>query len=78
MLAPAAFAPNTADNPTPPSPTIKILSPNFNCAVFTTAPTPVKTAHPNKAAISKGISLSIFTKESTDATACAAKPETPK
>ena len=77
-VAPAARAPKMADNPTPPNPTTKMVSPNFSAAVLTTAPTPVMTAQPNKAAISKGMSELIFTKESTEATEYSAKPDIPK
>ena len=78
LLAPAAFAPRIADSPTPPSPITRRVSPNLNSAEFITAPTPVITAQPNKAAISKGKSFSIFIKDSSVATENSEKPDTPK
>jgi hypothetical protein len=53
-LAPASAAPMTAANPTPPSPKTATDAPGSTRAVFTTAPTPVTTAHPNRAAASSG------------------------
>ena len=50
-----------AHNPTPPTPNTATDSPGFTCAVFITAPAPVKTAHPTIQDISVGYSLSIGT-----------------
>ena len=75
--APQATAPSRALRPTPPSPTTATVSPARTFAVFTAAPTPVSTAQPNSAAISCGISASIFTSEWREITACSAKAETP-
>ena len=49
--------------PTPPKPNIATESPGRILAVFITAPTPVITAQPNKAASSRGIDLSIRNSE---------------
>jgi hypothetical protein len=47
-------------------------------AVFSTAPTPVKTAQPNSAASSNGNSGSIFTSDRRDTTAYSANAEQPR
>ena len=49
-----ASAPSRALRPTPPQPKIATLSPGRTLAVFHTAPTPVATAQPTRAATSKG------------------------
>src|SRR4029077_14715511 len=61
--APAATAPSSAARPTPPSPTTATADPALTPAVFTTAPTPVNTAQPNRAASSNGRSESTLTTE---------------
>ena len=48
--APASTAPMTHDSPTPPSPTTATLAPRGTSAVFWTAPTPVVTQQPIRAA----------------------------
>ena len=67
--APASFAPRTTLNPTPPRPTTATDWPGSTFAVLTTAPTPVSTAQPNRAASSSGRSGSIFTQDSRATTA---------
>jgi hypothetical protein len=76
--APAARAPSSAARPTPPSPKTATLSPICTCAAFTAAPTPVRTAQPNSAAISYGMSLSILTADRAETTTCSANAETPR
>ena len=48
--APQSFAASRALRPTPPNPTTATELPARTLAVLTTAPTPVRTAHPNNAA----------------------------
>ena len=50
----ASRAPCTTDSPTPPSPTTSTDCPGSTFAVFRTAPTPVMTAQPTRAACSSG------------------------
>ena len=59
--APAILAPCIAAIPTPPAPTTRTDDPGVTFAVFSAAPTPVVTPQPISAAISRGMSLSIFT-----------------
>src|SRR5690606_341238 len=72
-----AAAPSTAERPTPPSPNTATDSPGRTPAVFTTAPTPVITAQPNRAAMEGGRSGSMRTAERSDTTAYSANPDTP-
>jgi hypothetical protein len=76
--APTATAPRSELKPTPPRPITATLEPADTFAVLITAPTPVKTAHPNKAASSSGYSLSIFTSDLRETVAYSAKAETPR
>ena len=75
--APASLAPRTTLRPTPPKPTTATDWPGSSLAVLTTAPTPVSTAQPNKAASSSGRSGSIFTQDSRATTAWVEKAATP-
>ncbi len=75
--APAACAPSSADNPTPPRPTIATVAPRGMRALLMAAPTPVSTAQPNRAAMSRGSSGSIFTRVPRETTAYSAKQDTP-
>ena len=52
--APAIRAPWIAESPTPPQPITRTDSPGRTFAVFSTAPTPVMTAHPRRATCSSG------------------------
>jgi hypothetical protein len=65
------------ERPTPPRPTTATVEPGSTLAVFTTAPTPVSTAQPNRAACSSGTSGSILTSELREQVAYSAKAETP-
>jgi hypothetical protein len=47
-------------SPTPPVPITTTLLPGFTFAALTTAPKPVMTAHPSRAALSRGKSGGIF------------------
>ena len=60
------------DRPTPPRPTTATVLPGRTCAVLITAPTPVTTAQPNRAAMSSGRVLSITTTEPRSTTAYSA------
>src|SRR3954465_16015669 len=73
----AATAPSSAARPTPPSPITATLEPAWTRAVLMTAPTPVITAQPNRAASSSGSSRSIFTSERRDTTEYSANAEQP-
>ena len=66
--APCNLAPMITDKPTPPAPITTTVSPFFTFARFKTAPTPVVTAQPRSAAISKGIDLSTETQHSSGTT----------
>jgi len=59
----------TAARPTPPSPKIAADSPVGTPAVSITAPTPVSTAQPNRAAVSNGMSGATTTTERRETTA---------
>ncbi len=59
--APASAAPFTADRPMPPQPTTATVEPGSTFAALNTAPTPVITPQPTRAARSSGMSLPIFT-----------------
>ena len=50
VSAPPSFAPMIPFKPTPPKPIMATESPGLILAVLITAPTPVITAHPNRAA----------------------------
>ena len=52
--ASASAAPITTDRPTPPQPITTTDWPRWTAAVFSTAPTPVATAHPISAPTSAG------------------------
>ena len=54
-------APWIAASPTPPAPKTATVEPGSIRAVFSTAPTPVVTPQPIRAARSSGMSSSIFT-----------------
>ena len=75
---PMAIEASRALSPTPPSPTTAILSSSLAFAVLITAPTPVTTPQPKRAACSKGMCLSILTSASLGRTAYSAKPATPE
>ena len=64
-----ARAPSTAHKPTPPKPITATLVPACTRAVFTTAPTPVMTAQPNKDASTGSMPASILTQDRRDTTA---------
>ena len=76
--APAAFAPMTALRPTPPRPKTATEDPGSTRAVLNTAPTPVITAQPNKAASSNGASSGIRMADSCATTVKREKAETPR
>ena len=71
-------AASTAARPTPPSPITATLRPRGIAAVLMTAPTPVITAQPNKAASANGSSGSTRTRDRRDSVAYSAKPDTPR
>ncbi len=73
--APAATAARMADRPTPPQPSTATRSPGRTPAVFHTAPTPVVTAQPTRAAISKGTSSGTGTQDRSGTTQRSAKLE---
>ena len=66
--APASRAPSTALSPTPPAPKTATLLPGRTCAVFSTAPTPVVTAHPINAATASGTASGSGTQHSCGTT----------
>ena len=68
----------SAAMPTPPRPTIMMLSCGRGRAALSTAPPPVSTAQPRTAATSAGMSSSTGTAEARSTTAWVAKPETPR
>ena len=68
----------SAAMPTPPRPTIMMLSCGRGRAALSTAPPPVSTAQPRTAAMSAGMSSSTGTAEARSTTAWVAKPETPR
>ena len=72
FVAPAMAAPCTTFSPTPPQPNTTTTEPGLTRAVLNTAPTPVVTAQPTRAARSSGMPLSIFTRLSTDSVAYSA------
>src|SRR5271170_7631304 len=59
--APAMAAPLTAERPMPPQPITATVEPGSTLAAWNTAPTPVITPQPTRAARSRGMSSSIFT-----------------
>ncbi len=61
--APASLAAITAVSPTPPSPITATDAPGFTLALLNTAPAPVTTAQPKRAARFKGTVESILTKD---------------
>ena len=76
-FAPSRTAPRTLDSPTPPAPKITMPSPAHLPTTFSTAPTPVTTAHPAIAAISDGTSAGTGTRARSETTQYSAKQETP-
>src|SRR5258705_93925 len=78
VLAPATRAPMMALKPTPPIPNTATELPGVTRAVLTTAPTPVTTAQPNKAAVASWTEASIFTSDSCAATVNCENAETPR
>src|SRR5258708_4960946 len=68
-VAPTRFAPISILSPTPPRPTIATELPAGTFAVFTTAPTPVRTAQPNSAASWAGNGESPLMPDGGDTTA---------
>ena len=73
--APAIAAPFTADSPMPPQPNTATVLPAVTLAVLITAPAPVMTPQPTRAARSSGISASIFTTAFSCTSICSAKVE---
>ena len=69
LRAPEATAPRREARPTPPSPITATEDPAGTWAVLNTAPTPVSTAQPNRAASFNGRSLSTLTSECRDTVA---------
>lgn len=74
--APLALAPMTVAKPTPPMPKTTTLAPNSMLAVFVTAPTPVRIAQPNSAALSKGMSGSMTVTDASSTTVNSEKAAT--
>jgi hypothetical protein len=66
--------PCTTDRPTPPRPTTSTDWPSRTRAVFRTAPTPVMTAQPTRAACSSGTASGTGRTARSDTTVCSAKP----
>src|SRR5215207_1306858 len=64
LRAPEMTAPCSALMPMPPTPTVTTVSPGCTSATLVADPKPVGTAQPMMAAVSNGMSLSIFTTES--------------
>ena len=75
--APASTAPCTTDSPTPPQPTTATLAPGGTRAVLMTAPTPVVTAQPTRAATSSGNEGSIGTTDRSNTSVRSAKVAMP-
>ena len=75
--APAALAPINAAKPVPPNPTTATVEPTLILAVLNTAPAPVITAHPKRAASSKGRDFSTLTRDFEETTVNSEKQETP-
>ena len=73
--APAIAAPLMVAKPTPPQPTTATSAPAGTWALLKTAPVPVITAQPSKAARSSGMSLRILTRALRCTSICSAKPE---
>ena len=67
--APAASAPCTAKDPTPPTPMMATTSPGTTRAALTAEPQPVGTQHPSRQARSRGTSVGIRTSDSLDTVA---------
>ena len=76
--APAMAAPLMQDSPIPPQPITTTVLPTSTLAVLCTAPTPVVTAQPIKAALSSGMSLRIFTRACSWARICSANDDKSK
>ncbi len=72
IRAPAMRAPCTAARPTPPAPKTATVEPASMRAVFSTAPTPVVTPQPIRAARSSGMLSSIFTSAFSCTSICSA------
>ena len=70
--APAMRAPWTAERPTPPHPMTATLDPAGTAAEFSTAPSPVVTPQPTRAARSRGMSLVTFTTAFSCTSICSA------
>ena len=75
--APASTAPCTTDSPTPPQPTTATVDPGGTRAVLMTAPTPVVTAQPTRAATSSGSDESIGTTDRSNTSVRSAKVAVP-
>jgi Pretoxin HINT domain len=75
--APAMRAPLTALSPTPPAPKITTVSPALTFAVFKTAPAPVTTPQPSRAAWANGSSLGTNASWFSWMRARSAKPPSP-
>ena len=73
--APAIAAPFTADRPMPPQPITATVLPGSTFAALNTAPTPVMTPQPTRAARSRGISWLIFTTACSWTSICSAKTD---
>src|SRR5260221_12641704 len=76
-VAPTRFAPNSILSPTPPRPTIATELPPGTFAVFTTAPTPVRTAQPNSPASWAGNEESTLMADRRDTTAYSSYRDSP-
>ena len=75
LPAPAMAAPLTHDSPTPPQPTTATVLPGSTLAVWNTAPTPVITPQPTRAARSSGMSSRTFTSACSCTTICSANED---
>ena len=73
LLAPDSMAPWTAFSPTPPQPITSTVEPASILAWRVTAPTPVATQQPTRAACGHGMSLRIGTTISSGTTTSSAK-----
>ena len=73
LLAPDSMAPCTAFSPTPPQPITSTVEPASILAWRVTAPTPVATQQPTRAACGHGMSLRIGTTISSGTTTSSAK-----
>ena len=73
--APAIAAPLIAARPTPPQPITATVSPGRTLEVWITAPTPVITPQPIRAARSSGMSLRMATQACSWISICSAKDD---